>query len=430
MTSSSLPLTQILLAVPAVVLTCQLGGAVFRRLGQPPVIGEIAMGIALGPSLFGALWPEGQHWLLSSSTTPFLDGLGQLGLLSFMFLIGTELDLATLRGHSRTALAVSQVSIALPAVCGALLALAMYGPLAPKGVGRTPFVLFIAVSMSITAFPVLARILADRGLTGTPLAALAIACAAVDDVAAWCLLAVVVAIAGSGSALDALTTAALAASFLLAMLYVVRPLLALWVRRATQPRDGLVLALLFSGACLASLATDEIGVHSLFGAFVFGTIVPRDSPTVARSTTRLGAFVVPVLLPLFFVQTGLRTNFGLLGDNASAWLWAGAILIVAAFGKWGGSALTARLTGRSWRDSLTIGALMNCRGLTELVVLNIGLDLGVISSEVFTMLVLMALITTVATSPALALLHHGAPTSTDLPLRDRSTKQGTAKTPV
>jgi len=195
-----------------------------------------------------------------------------------MFLIGTELDLATLHGHSRTALAVSQVSIALPAVCGALLALAMYGPLAPEGVGRTPFVLFIAVSMSITAFPVLARILADRGLTGTPLASLAIACAAIDDVAAWCLLAVVVAIAGGGSPLDALTTAAPAASFLLAMFYVVRPLVALWVRRATQPRDGLVLALLFSGACLASLATDEIGVHSLFGAFVFG----RSSPATRR----------------------------------------------------------------------------------------------------------------------------------------------------
>ncbi|MCX4399766.1 cation:proton antiporter [Streptomyces sp. NBC_01767] len=396
------PLPDLLIAIPVVILVCQAGAQLFRRLGQPPVIGEITLGIMLGPSLLGWISPEAQAWLFPDSVLPFIGAFGNIGLLAFMFLIGLELDLGTLRGHRGTAVSVSQASIVLPLVLGSLLALAMFGSFAPPGVGRLPFVLFIAVSMSVTAFPVLARVLTDRGLVGTRIGSLAMACAAVDDVTAWCLLAAVVAVSTSGSPAEALTTAALAAVFLAVMVYALRPLLARWAKRAERTVDGVVLVVLFSGLCLSALATDRIGVHALFGAFVFGLVTPRGSMVIERCTARLRAFSVPVLLPLFFVSTGLHTDVSLLAGDPVQWLWALAILAVAMLGKWGGSTAGARLAGQSWRDSLAIGALMNCRGLTELVVLNLGLELGVIGPDLFTMLVLMALITTGLTSPALS----------------------------
>ncbi|MCY0941762.1 cation:proton antiporter [Streptomyces antarcticus] len=405
--SSADPMPALLVAVPVVILACQAGAALFRRFGQPPVVGEIATGILLGPSLLGWLWPDAQHWLFPPAVLPYTSVLGQLGLLAFMFLVGLELDLKSLRGHTRVAVAVSQAGMLLPLVLGALLAVAMYGDFAPDGVGQVPFTLFIAVAMSITAFPVLARILIDRGLYGTPLGALAMACAAVDDVVAWCLLALVVALSSAGSPMEAATTAALAVAFTLVMFYLVRPLLARWAARAERYQDGIVLVALFSGLSLSALATDRIGVHALFGAFLFGVVTPRTGHRIEASAARLRAFTVPVLLPLFFVHTGLRTDIGGLTATPELWLWAGAILVVAVLGKWGGATAAARACGRPWRESMSIGALMNCRGLTELVVLNVGLELGVIGPELFTMLVLMALVTTAVTSPALTLLRSG-----------------------
>ncbi|MGW6978222.1 cation:proton antiporter domain-containing protein [Streptomyces sp. NPDC054932] len=405
--SSADPLSSLLIAVPVVILACQAGAAVFRRFGQPPVVGEIATGILLGPSLLGWLWPQAQHWLFPASVLPYTSVLGQLGLLAFMFLVGLELDLKSLRGHTRVAVAVSQAGMLLPLVLGSVLALAMYDGFAPDGVGRLPFTLFIAVAMSITAFPVLARILIDRGLYGTRLGALAMACAAVDDVVAWCLLALVVALASAGFPMEALTTAGLAVGFTLVMLYAVRPLLARWAARADRAGDAAVLVALFSGLSVSALATDRIGVHALFGAFLFGVITPRTGQRIEASAARLRAFTVPVLLPLFFVHTGLRTDIGGLTASPELWLWTAAVLGVAFLGKWGGAAAAARLCRRSWRESLSIGALMNCRGLTELVVLNVGLELGVIGPQLFTMLVLMALVTTAITSPALTGLRAG-----------------------
>ncbi|MCB5169605.1 cation:proton antiporter [Streptomyces bambusae] len=399
------PLPDLLIAVPVVILACKAGAQLVRRFGQPPVVGEMAVGILLGPSLLGWLWPEAQTWLFPSSVLPYIGTLGSLGLLAFMFLVGLELNLGSLRGHSKTAVAVSQASIALPLVLGSLLALAMYGTFAPDGVGQLPFVLFIAVSMSITAFPVLARILTDRGLYRTRVGALAMACAAVDDVTAWCLLAVVVAVAKSGSPFEAVTTALMAVAFTLFLAFVVRPLLARWAARAERAStDSVVMVVLFSGLCLSALATDEIGVHALFGAFLFGVVTPRGSRVIERQATRLRAVTVPVLLPLFFVTTGLKTNISMLAGDPVQWLWALAVLAVAVLAKWGGGAGAARAAGQTWRDALSIGALMNCRGLTELVVLNIGLGLGVIGQDLFTILVLMALLTTAATSPALNLI--------------------------
>ncbi|MGW7046855.1 cation:proton antiporter [Streptomyces avermitilis] len=401
------PLPTLLIAVPAVILACKAGAQLIRRIGQPPVVGELAVGIILGPSLLGWLWPQAQGRLFPDSVLPYLDVLGNLGLLAFMFLVGLELDLRSLRGHSRTAVAVSQASIALPLALGSLLALGMYGSLAPEGVGRLQFTMFVAVSISITAFPVLARILTDRGLYRTRVGTLAMTCAAVDDVTAWCLLAVVVAVAKSNSPFDAVTTALSALAFTLFMYFALRPVLARWAARAERAyTDSVVLVVLFSGLCLSALATERIGVHALFGAFLFGVATPRGNRMIERQAARLQAFTVPVLLPLFFVTTGLKTDLSVLANDPRQWLWAAAVLAVAVLAKWGGGASAARLAGQNWRDALSIGALMNCRGLTELVVLNIGLSLGVIGPALFTILVLMALLTTAMTSPALNLLRH------------------------
>jgi Kef-type K+ transport system membrane component KefB len=409
------PLPDLLIAVPVVIAACRAGAVLFRRLGQPPVIGEITLGILLGPSLLGWIAPSAQQWLFPPEVLPYLDVLGNLGLLAFMFLVGLELDLSALRGHSRSAVAVSQASIALPLALGSLLALGMYGTFAPEGVDRLPFVLFVAVAMSITAFPVLARVLTDRDLYTTRLGSLAMACAAVDDVTAWCLLAVVAAIGASGSPADAALTALWSLLFLVVMLKAVRPLLAKAAGRAARVGESVILVALFSGLCLSAYVTDGIGIHALFGAFLFGVATPRGSRLVEVSAARLRAFTVPVLLPLFFVSTGLKTDLGLLAGSPEQWLWLGAVLAVAAVGKWGGSTAAARLAGESWRDAMSIGALMNCRGLTELVVLNLGLQLGVISSSLFTVLVLMALITTAMTSPALTFFQRPAPAPEGVP---------------
>ncbi|MCX5381244.1 cation:proton antiporter [Streptomyces sp. NBC_00091] len=393
----------VLIAVAVVVLACGVGGAVARRLGQPAVVGEIAVGILLGPSLAGWVWPAGQRWLLPAEVLPHLGELGGLGLVVFMFLVGLELDLGMLRGLGRAVVVVSQASVWVPLACGGLLALGLYGPFAPEGVGRAEFVLFVAVALSVTAFPVLARILTEQGLYGTPVGALAMACAAVVDVVAWCLLAVVVAVAGGGGAGAGLWRAALAAGFVAGMWWGVRPLLARAAERWGPDRGSGVLVGLFGGTCVAAYATEALGVHALFGAFVFGAVVPRGVKAVERAARRMREFAVPVLLPLFFVGSGLRTDVGALGGGA-AWLWAAGVLGVAVAAKWGAGTVAALAVGQRRGDAVLLGALMNCRGVTELVVLNVGLGLGVIGVELFTVLVLMALVTTAVTGPVVRVL--------------------------
>jgi Kef-type K+ transport system membrane component KefB len=394
------PYPRLLIALPVILAACYLAGMAFRRLGQPAVIGEIVAGVMLGPSLLGLVWPAAYRGLFPPDVVGTINTLAQLGLIFFLYLIGAEISLGMVRRRGITAAAVSQAGIALPMLAGAGLAFWLYPPFG-DGVGFLDFALFIAVSMSVTAFPVLARILSDRGLTDTPLGALALTCAAIGDVAAWCLLALVTAISRGGPAAGVLVTIGLTAAFAAAMALLVRPLLAWWLPRVPE---AAVLPIMLGGVMLSALATSEIGIHPIFGAFLFGLIAPRSAPAVQQAGEKMRSVTLTLLLPLFFVSTGLSTRFGLLGSSGRLWAWCALIVAVAVVSKWGATTVAARATGVGLRESLSLGALMNCRGLTELIVLNLGLQLGVISPTVFAMLVIMTLVSTIATAPGLALI--------------------------
>lgn len=402
---------RLLLQIVVVVAASRLLGLAARRLGQPAVIAEIAAGIALGPSLLGWLWPEATQLLFPSASLPGLQLLSQLGLVLFMFLVGLELDPRLLRGRGHASVAISHTSIVLPFVLGLGLGLWLHPEYAPPQVPLLAFMLFIGVALSVTAFPVLARILSDRGLSSSPLGVTALACAAVDDVTAWCLLAFVVTVARAQGQAPALWTCALALGFTALMWGAVRPLLRRLVA-PLQPGDsaspgaitGMLLLLL-----VCSTVTEVIGIHALFGAFLLGVIAPREGGLTRALVQKLETTAVVLLMPLFFAYSGLRTQVQSLAGGGQ-WLVALAILLCAVVGKFGGATLAARFTGLPWREAGALGALMNTRGLVELVVLNLGLDLGVISPAVFSMLVLMALVTTATTAPLLRWFNagHGA----------------------
>lgn len=396
----------LLLQVIVIVVAARWIGALFQRLRQPAVIGEMVAGILLGPSLLGLVEPGVHAFLFPESSLGPLRLLSQLGVILFMFVVGIELDVAHLRQRVAAAVLVSHASILVPFFLGAASAILLYPTLAPAGVPFGAFALFIGVAMSITAFPVLARILEERRLGGTPLGSTAIACAAVDDVTAWCLLALVVAIARASSVTVALSTVGFTLLFIAAMIFVVRPLAArlLAARRGGNDGSAGLLAAIVAFVFAAAWLTDRIGIHALFGAFLAGVCVPSGSGLREFLRLRLEAFGSVVLLPLFFAFTGLRTHVGLI-DDWNGWLVCGAIVAVAIAGKLGGSMLAARSTGMGWGDAFSLGALMNTRGLVELIVLNVGYDLGILSPRIFTMLVLMALVTTIMTGPLLDLRH-------------------------
>ncbi|VTR94904.1 sodium hydrogen exchanger : Putative cation transporter/universal stress family protein OS=Stigmatella aurantiaca (strain DW4/3-1) GN=STAUR_1138 PE=4 SV=1: Na_H_Exchanger [Gemmata massiliana] len=401
----------------AVIFLGSLLGKVCRRLGQPPVIGEVLAGIMLGPSLLGAISPEAMHVLIPSATTDpkgqvtsALKAVSQIGVVLYMFLVGLELNAARLRKQAHAAVAVSHASIVVPFVLGSALALGLYKTLAPAGTTFLSFALFMGVAMSITAFPVLARILTDRRMSRTELGVVALSCAAADDVTAWCLLALIVGVAQSKLSNVAAITAG-AAAFIAVMFLIVRPLVTRLSARfdaTTAPLPPMVISGTFLAVLLAAMTTEAIGIHALFGAFLCGAIVPHDGRIAREFTAKLKDPVTVLLLPAFFAYTGMRTQIGLVSSGED-WLWCAAIVVVATVGKFGGTLGAARLTGQSWRDAAALGALMNTRGLMELIVLNIGLDLGVISPTLFAMMVLMALITTAMTSPIVSLLVPPAP---------------------
>ncbi len=401
------PVALLILQIVVIVFFARLMGILATRLGQPTVIGEILAGIILGPSLVGIFFPDISLFLFPQNSLGNLQALSQLGLILFMFIIGMELDVTILRKQAQAAVIISHASILFPYFLGVGLAYYLYREFAPADVSFLAFGLFMGIAMSITAFPVLARIVQERGMTKTTIGAMAITCAAADDITAWCLLAAVIAIVKAGTAANALFVIALSAAYVSLMIYVVRPFLVklAGVYASKESFNKTVIAFIFLLLLISAFIAEIIGIHALFGAFLAGAIIPQNLRFKEILAEKIEDVSMVMLLPLFFVITGLRTQIGLL-NTSQLWLVCGLIILVAVTGKFVGSTVAARIVGQSWKDSLTIGALMNTRGLMELVVLNIGFDLGVLSPEVFAMMVLMAIGTTVMTGPALDLIEY------------------------
>ena len=421
------------IAVAVVMMVARLFGMAAVALRQPRVMGEVVAGIALGPTILGAISPELQAAIFPKDIIPFIGVVAQLGLIFYMFLVGLEIDFAQLRGRLGQVAAISNASVALPMVLGIAVALPIYELVGPDK-KFIAFALFMGVSMSITAFPVLARILVERRMLKRPVGALALASAAIDDVTAWFLIALATAVAVAGSGGEVIETIVLAIGFCLVMGLAVRPLLS----RASTAYDeagrvpGGWIALIFAGVLIAAYTTEIIGIALIFGAFVMGLAMPRHAELSEDVTGRIEDFVVTLLLPLFFAFTGLKTNIGLL-DRPELWLLTGVLIAVAVVGKLFGAMLAARFTGFDWRSSAVIGTLMNTRGLTELIVLNLALEKGVISEALFAMLVIMALVTTFMAGPFLRLLDPrnelGAPVEEELE-EAREAEPGMPEVPV
>lgn len=396
----------VLAQIAAILVLSRTLGLVTRWLQQPLVIAEVLAGIMLGPSVLGLVWPDAMNTLFPQSSFAVLKMLSQVGLVLFMFLVGLELDPKLMKGRTHSSVAISHTSIVVPFGLGAVAAWWLYDGYAPDGVSFVSFTLFLGAAMSVTAFPVLARILSERQLMGTRVGAIAIACAAVDDVTAWCILAFVVAVARARGIESAIWTTGFALVFIVAMIFLARPFLKRVGARVASA-EGLtqtVVAFVLLGLIASATVSELIGIHALFGSFLFGAILPKEGRFAQALADKVESIAVVLLLPLFFAYSGLRTEIGLVTQPEHL-LVTGAIIAIATLGKFGGSAVAGRLTGMRWREASAIGILMNTRGLMELVVLNLGMDLGVISPTLFTMMVIMALVTTVATTPVLRLVY-------------------------
>ncbi len=392
--------------IAVIIALSRVVALLLTRLKQPRVVSEIAAGLLLGPSLLGAVAPILHAGLFPVQSLGILGMLSQIGAVLFMFLVGLQFDPQHLQGRKLSTMVISHVGIAFPFVLGIALAFYLYAPLAPAGVDFVSFALFLGAAMSVTALPVLARILGERGLQQTRVGVVALGCAAIGDATAWLILAGVVILVRSGSATTPLWATVIGVFVFCGLaVFGLRPWLARLHTRVltrswlSQDSIGLLLLLVLAFAMIA----ERLGIHALFGAFLAGAIIPKNAELVRELSRRMEDFTVVFLLPLFFAYTGLRTDFNLLQDPGG-WVFIGLITAVAIAGKAGGSTLTARMTGMSWRDATAIGVLMNTRGLMELVILNIGLDIGVISPALFSMMVVMALLTTAMTTPLLGLI--------------------------
>jgi Kef-type K+ transport system membrane component KefB len=397
-------LVKLLLQVSIIVIFARLAGLAFRRIGQPQVMGEMVAGILLGPSFLGWIYPAAMDRLFPETSLGYLSTLSQVGLLLYMFLVGLEFNPKMLRNLGHAAFLTSHVSISVPFLMGAMLALYLYPLLSGDNVPFLEFALFMGAAMSVTAFPVLARILRERDLHRTRLGTISIACAAVDDVTAWCILAYILALARASHGTHPLWWTVLGLfAFVVFMTTAVRLWLQSFVNRfrsrgsISDDMMGVILLILLGSAAI----TEWLGIHLLFGAFLFGAIMPKEEDFVHRISEKLESITMVLLLPIFFAFTGLRTSTGLLRE-AEMWMFCGLIILVAVAGKLGGSFVAARVAGLGWREAAGVGILMNTRGLMELVILNIGLDLGIITPVVFSMMVIMALVTTFMTTPLLA----------------------------
>jgi Kef-type K+ transport system membrane component KefB len=408
-------LTLLFLQLALILITARACGLALRAVGQPMVIGEMAAGILLGPVVLGALFPQWHRQLFPPASLPGLASLANVGVVLFMFMVGAELRAPKGMGSPlRAASWVAVSSMVLPMVLGLAIAPALYAALAPQGVAFWPFALFVGVALSITAFPVLARILKDRKLTRTRIGQLSLGAAGVVDALAWVLLALVVALASAGTGLTGFVRIALGLALMVAVVFLaVKPLLA-WFLRAHAP-DGvpspMVLAVLFIGVFVCAMLTEWLHLHAVFGAFLFGIALPRDDRLLHALSDRIEPLSVVVLMPIFFALAGLGPSAGAFGSAALGML--GLILLAASIGKILGGAAGARICGYGWPESLATGSLMNSRGLMELIVIKVGLDAGLIGAELFTMLLIMALVTTASTGPLLSLITWRSPAAVD-----------------
>jgi Kef-type K+ transport system membrane component KefB len=400
------PLATLIIQIVSIIVVARIFGLLFTRLGQPSVIGEICAGIILGPTILGHFWPEYSVLLFPTNSLGNLQILSQVGLILFMFVVGMELDLKVLKNRMHEAVVISHASIVIPYTLGMALAYFLYVEFAPSNIHFLSFGLFMGIAMSITAFPVLARIIQERGLSRTRLGAIAITSAAADDITAWCLLAAVIAIVKAASLASAALTIGFSIIYIVIMLFVIGPFFkrlgTIYSNKETISKG--IVAVIFIVLLSSAYLTEVIGIHALFGAFLAGVIMPPNLNFRKIFIDKIEDIALVLLLPLFFVFTGLRTQIGLLND-AHLWFVCALVIAVAIAGKFLGSAIAAKIIGQSWKDSLSIGALMNTRGLMELIVLNIGYDLGILTPTVFAMMVIMALVTTFMTGPALTIIN-------------------------
>jgi len=394
------PIAIFMLQIIVILVVSKLFSYILAKIHQPSVVAEIIAGITLGPSILGLLAPDIFNFLFPKSSISSIQFLSQIGLILFMFVVGLEINISSVFKKAKNAIMISHFGILFPFLSGVVLAYFLYDDFAVKSLPFSSFALFIGIAMSITAFPVLARIVKEKGLAKTHIGSITLAAAAIDDVTAWLILATIIAIVKAGSGVSALFNILMAIIYLIIMFAVVKPMLKKYSRTITNSVNFVILVffVLLSSSYLAEI----IGIHALFGAFVAGVIMPQSHQ--ASFVDKIEDVAVVFLLPLFFVFTGLRTELDFLTDTN--YLFVNLIIIlVAVFGKLIGSALTSKFLGYTWRESLTIGTLMNTRGLMELVVLNIGYDMGIISQELFSMMVLMALVTTFMTGPLLKLIN-------------------------
>ncbi|HEX2394881.1 MAG TPA: cation:proton antiporter [Bacteroidales bacterium] len=395
----------LILQLVVIMVFARIMGYVFQLISQPIVVGEIIAGLILGPSVLGALFPGTFNYLFSLESVDVLHQFSQLGLIFFMFIIGMELDLQSFRKSANKAFLISAASIIIPFISGILLAFYLYPEFKSGNVDFMSFSLFMGTTMCITAFPVLARIVQERKLTKQPVGIMAITVAAIGDVVAWCILAVVIALVKAGGISHSLITIALSAAYVLFMFYVIKPIMHR-VGQVYSSREAMVkpiVALVFLLILVSSLVTEAIGIHALFGAFMAGVIIPENLNFKRVFTEKIEDISLVILLPLFFVSIGLRTEVGLI-NNSHLWMICLIITIVAIIGKFGGTLLASRYVGLTWNHSLTLGVLMNTKGLMELIILNIGYELGILGPEIFTMLILMAITTTILTGPGLSIV--------------------------
>lgn len=404
-------LLAVLVQLIVIILAARAAGALFRRMGQPQVCGEIAAGLVLGPSLLGGLFPSTFEYVFKPAVAPIFGVMSQIGLVLLLFLIGLEFDFKHLRARSRAPVWISLAGITLPFGLGILLAQLLY-PHVGEGIDRLGFSLFISVALCITALPVLGRIMIELGLNRTRIGAIAITAAAIDDAVGWILLALVTAIVRAESAaVGTLVMAAHTVVYALVMFFVVRPVVHRWATRSLEKSGGelsatalgILLVLVFGSA----IVTNLIGIFAIFGGFTMGAILFDHAELRTAVHRRLNDFVTVFFLPIFFTYTGLRTDVDAL-QGATLWLLCGLVLLAATVGKLGGCTVAARLSGLNWKEAFSVGIMMNTRALMELIVINVGYDLGIIPRSVFVMLVIMAVTTTFVTAPVLRRLMPGA----------------------